>query len=148
MHRLVEKILPKEYFKGFNYSTLTCTFTIVSILNKIIAQIFFLLITTVVNSQTTERIRFNLFNNTNGLSKQIIKGITEDRNGFIWLLSDHQLQWFDGSSFHQVPFGTGIHQLPGSLFSEIHQGVDKDIWIFYNNGYSIYDPKTFTFKHS
>lgn len=147
MHRLVEKILPKEYFKGFNYSTLTCTFTIVSILNKIIAQIFFLLINTVVNSQTTERIRFNLFNNTNGLSKQIIKGITEDRNGFIWLLSDHQLQWFDGSSFHQVPFGTGIHQLPGSLFSEIHQGVDKDIWIFYNNGYSIYDPKTFTFKH-
>lgn len=130
-----------------NNLKLTCTFTIVSILYKIIVQLVFALFSIAAISQTNERVRVNLFNNSNGLSKQIIKGIAEDKNGFIWLLSDHQLQWFDGSSFHQVPFGTGIHQLPGSLYNDIYQGVEKDIWIFYNNGYSIYDPKTFTFKH-
>lgn len=98
-------------------------------------------------AQTDIRVRFNVFNSNNGLSKQVIKGITEDKNGFIWLLSDHQLQWFDGSSFHQVPFGNGIHQIPGSLFYEIHQGTEKDIWIFYNNGYSVYNPFTFSFEH-
>lgn len=147
MHRQVKKILPIEYFIAINYSALTCTFTIVSIFNKIITQIVFALFSIAAISQTTKRVHINLFNSSNGLSKQIIKGIAEDKNGFIWLLSDHQLQWFDGSAFHQVPFGTGIHQIPGSLFSDIHQGIDKDIWVFYNNGYSIYNPKTFTFKH-
>jgi len=99
------------------------------------------------NAQSTQRVKFNVFKSSDGLSKQVIKGISEDENGFIWLLSDHQLQWFDGSNFHTVPFGNGIHQIPGSLFYEILQGFEKDIWIFYNSGYSIYNPKTFSFKH-
>ncbi|WP_439505008.1 histidine kinase [Sediminibacterium sp.] len=99
------------------------------------------------SAQSTQRVRYNVFNSNNGLGKQVIKAITEDKNGFIWLLSDHQLQWFDGSNFHQVPFGKGIHQIPGSLFYELHQGLEKDIWIFYNYGYSIYNPETFSFKH-
>lgn len=99
------------------------------------------------NAQSTHRVKFNVFKSSDGLSKQVIKGISEDQNGFIWLLSDHQLQWFDGSNFHTVPFGNGIHQIPGSLFFEIHQGFENDIWIFYNSGYSIYNPNTFSFKH-
>lgn len=117
------------------------------IIKKIAVSFFFSLLAIVTIAQTTERVRFNVFNNNNGLSKQIIKGITEDKNGFIWLLTDHQVQWFDGSSFHQVQFGNGIHQIPGTLFSEIYQDANKDVWIFYNNGYSVYDPETFSFKH-
>ncbi len=114
---------------------------------KIIALLSSLLIVENTHSQSTQRVRFNVFNSNNGLGKQVIKSITEDKNGFLWLLSDHQLQWFDGSNFHQVPFGNGVHQIPGSLFYEIHQGIEKDIWIFYNYGYSIYNPETFSFKH-
>ena len=114
---------------------------------KIIALLSSLLIVENTHSQSTQRVRFNVFNSNNGLGKQVIKAITEDKNGFLWLLSDHQLQWFDGSNFHQVPFGNGAHQIPGSLFYEIHQGIEKDIWIFYNYGYSIYNPETFSFKH-
>lgn len=113
----------------------------------ILTYLSLLLLVISTNAQSTQRVKFNVFKSSDGLSKQVIKGITEDTNGFIWLLSDHQLQWFDGSNFHTVPFGKGIHQIPGSLFFEIHQGFEKDIWIFYNSGYSIYNPKTFSFNH-
>ncbi|MDP1973806.1 MAG: hypothetical protein Q8J87_12575, partial [Sediminibacterium sp.] len=64
-----------------------------------------LLVVLGTNAQSTQRVKFNVFKSSDGLSKQVIKGISEDENGFIWLLSDHQLQWFDGSNFHTVPFG-------------------------------------------
>lgn len=114
---------------------------------QIIVFLSSLLVALDSNAQSTQRVRFNVFNSNNGLGKQVIKAITEDKNGFIWLLSDYQVQWFDGSNFHQVPFGNGIHQIPGSLFYEIHQGIEKDVWIFYNNGYSVYNPSTFSFVH-
>ncbi|MFN8266318.1 MAG: histidine kinase [Chitinophagaceae bacterium] len=100
------------------------------------------------NAQLVQRCQYTVYKNSNGLANQVIKSITEDKNGFLWLVSDNQLHWFDGSLFHVIPFGKGIHQVPGVLFHDVYKGTDEKIWIFYDKSFSVYDPKTHSFSHA
>lgn len=99
------------------------------------------------DAQTLQRCKQTTYTNESGLPNQVIKSITEDENGFLWMISDNYVQWFDGSIFHQVPFGKGIHHIPGIQFSSIISTPEKEIWIFYEGGFSVYHPVTHTFSH-
>jgi signal transduction histidine kinase len=98
-------------------------------------------------AQPDQRCKQTTYNSESGLPNQVIRSITEDENGFLWMITDNYVQWFDGSLFHQVPFGKGIHQVPGIQFSSILSTPEKEIWIFYDGGFSVYHPGTHTFSH-
>ncbi len=98
-------------------------------------------------AQTEQRCKYSLFTRSIGMADQNIKDICEDENGFMWLLSDDAVQWFDGSRFHEVAYGTGIHELPGIIFKGLEEVTKKEIWIFYNHGFSVYSTTTHTFIH-
>lgn len=100
-----------------------------------------------VNAQSLQRCKQTVYTHESGLPNQLIRSITEDENGFLWMISDNYVQWFDGSVFHQVPFGKGIHQVPGIQFINILRTPEKEIWIFYDGGFSVYFPGTHTFRH-
>ena len=82
-----------------------------------------------------------------GMPNRVIKCIAEDSNGVLWASSENSLQWFDGTSFHEVPYGSGPHQVPGLIFNQLYRSPENEIWIFYNKGFSVYQPFTHNFKH-
>lgn len=99
-------------------------------------------------SQPLQRCQHTIYNSKNGLTNQVVKSITEDENGFLWLMSDYRLQWFDGSSFHPIPFGNSNHRLPGILFHTLQKTSNNEIWIFYDKSFSVYNSKTHSFYHN
>ncbi|OYZ47588.1 MAG: hypothetical protein B7Y15_13920, partial [Bacteroidetes bacterium 24-39-8] len=114
----------------------------------IISWLFLLVLSTGrIQAQETERHSYTLLNSSDGMSKQVIKSIVEDKYGLLWLVSENNVQWFDGSNFHQVPFGNGLHQLPGSFFHSACLSSEKEIWFFYDYGYSVYNPDNGCFTH-
>ncbi|RYY42052.1 MAG: hypothetical protein EOO06_21680, partial [Chitinophagaceae bacterium] len=94
-----------------------------------------------------QKLKHTAFKDLPTASERVIKCITEDINGFIWTASENALQWFDGSSFHTVPYGTGQHEIPGLIFNQIYRSPEDELWIFYNKGFSVYSPLTHSFKH-
>lgn len=81
------------------------------------------------------------------MPNRVIKCIAEDGNGILWAASENTLQWFDGSNFHEVPYGQGPHEIPGLIFNQLYRSPENEIWILYNKGFSVYDPFTHSFKH-
>lgn len=94
-----------------------------------------------------QRLKHIVFKETLGMPNRVIKCIAEDSNGIIWSASDNVLQWFDGTRFHVVPYGNGPHEIPGLLFNQLYASPEKELWIFYNKGFSVYQPATNSFKH-
>ncbi len=145
---MMPSILRSEYFTAKSCSTAVKPyFCPVLLLRKNILLLAGLLALYAADAQTLQRCKQTVYNNESGLPNQVIKSITEDENGFLWMISDNYVQWFDGSLFHQVPFGKGIHQVPGIQFSSIQRTPEKEIWIFYEGGFSVYYPGTHTFSH-
>ena len=141
-------ILRSEYFTAKSCTTAVKPyFCPVQLLRKNILLLAGLLALFAAGAQSLQRCKQTVYNNESGLPNQVIKSITEDENGFLWMISDNYLQWFDGSVFHQVPFGKGIHQVPGIQFNSILRTPEKEIWIFYDGGFSVYHPGTHTFSH-
>ena len=141
-------ILHSEYFAAKSCRTaFNPYFCPVQLLRKLILLLAGLLALYAADAQSLQRCKQTIYNNESGLPNQVIKCITEDENGFLWMISDNYLQWFDGSVFHQVPFGKGIHQVPGIQFKRILRTPEKEIWIFYDGGFSVYHPGTHTFSH-
>ncbi|MBC7934849.1 MAG: hypothetical protein H7Y86_05765 [Rhizobacter sp.] len=82
-----------------------------------------------------------------GTPNRVLKCIAEDSNGILWTASENVLQWFDGTNFHEVPYGNGPHEIPGLIFNQVYRSPENEIWIFYNKGFSVYQPYTHSFKH-
>jgi len=82
-----------------------------------------------------------------GLTDKLIIDLVEDSTGLLWLLSENNLYWFDGSEYNKIPHGNSIHQIPGNVFSQLYRSPEEEIWIVYNKGYSIYNPTTHSFSH-
>jgi len=141
-------ILHKEYFTANACCTAaTHYFCPVQWLRKNILLLAGLLALYTADAQIGQRCKQTIYTSESGLPNQVIRSITEDENGFLWMISDNYVQWFDGSLFHQVPFGKGIHQVPGIQFISILRTPEKEIWIFYDGGFSVYHPGTHTFSH-
>lgn len=101
-----------------------------------------------IHAQEIQRCKVTRYKSEEGLPGQIIKSITADENGFIWMVSENHLQYFDGSTFHILPMGHGIHEIPGKIFQSVYHSPEKEVWIFYTGGFSVYAPKTHSFCHS
>lgn len=113
---------------------------------KIVLPALFLLLAWPAAAQL-QRLKHTDFKELSGTPKQIIKCIAEDGNGVLWTASENNLQWFDGTSFHDVPYGNGPHEVPGLIFNQLYRSPENEIWIFYNKGFSVYQPFTHSFKH-
>lgn len=100
------------------------------------------------NAQETQRCQVTHYNTNNGLAGPVINSITSDAHGFIWMVSENHLQYFDGNSFHILPLGRGIHEIPGKVFNSVYCSPEKEIWIFYIGGFSVYQSTTHSFWHS
>ena len=94
-----------------------------------------------------QRLKHTDFKEALGTPNRVLKCIAEDSNGLLWTASENVLQWFDGTSFHEVPYGNGPHEIPGLIFNQIYRSPENEVWIFYNKGFSVYQPYTHSFKH-
>jgi ligand-binding sensor domain-containing protein/signal transduction histidine kinase/DNA-binding response OmpR family regulator len=85
-----------------------------------------------------------------GLSNNQIKGITQDRNGFLWFATESGLNRFDGRTF--TVYKKNTLQTNSINSNELNQVLadpnDNIIWIAtQRNGLNAYDYSTHTFYH-
>ncbi|MEO8150358.1 MAG: two-component regulator propeller domain-containing protein [Bacteroidia bacterium] len=87
--------------------------------------------------------RFDLLNETNGLSSRKAEYIIQDYRGYIWIATGNGLNRYDGYSFKVYK------NIPGDSTSLLYNGVfrmledrDHKIWVsyLYQNGLSCFDP--------
>ena len=111
--------------------------------------IFFLLVTYVGISQTTE-LKFNLVEGANGTPLGKINGITQDRYGYIWLAGNGNkcLYRYDGN--RMISFrhdDANPNSLGGSVIQSVYADESGMIWIGMGEGLDKYNPATGMFKH-
>ena len=111
--------------------------------------IFFLLVTYVSISQTTE-LKFNLVEGANGTPLGKINGITQDRYGYIWLAGNGNkcLYRYDGN--RMISFrhdDANPNSLGGSVIQSVYADESGMIWIGMGEGLDQYNPATGMFKH-
>lgn len=113
---------------------------------KIVCFLFLLLLQMAGTAQL-QQLKHTDFKELSGMPNRVIKCIAEDGNGILWAASENNLQWFDGTGFHEVPYGNGPHEVPGLVFNQLYKSPENEIWVFYNKGFSVYQPFTHSFKH-
>lgn len=99
------------------------------------------------SGQPRQGYSFQQYTVNRGLTSNAVRSMAEDANGFIWLATNTSVQWFDGFSFHQVPAGNGIHQLPARTNVIINRLQNGMLLFCYTAGFSVYEPKSHQFRH-
>ena len=73
-----------------------------------------------------------------GLSQSTVLGITQDKEGFVWLATRDGLNRFDGYDFTTYYKDTGIHKLPSGFVKEIFRDSRGYLWTGTSNGLRVY----------
>lgn len=87
------------------------------------------------------------FGNESGLSNNYVMGITQDKNGFVWVATESGLNRFDGSSFKQ--FKTSQSDIVANELNRIvADTVSNRLWICtQRHGLDMLDCDTYQFSH-
>ncbi len=93
-----------------------------------------------------QSIKLRMYSNEDGLSNNIIRNITQDKFGQIWIGTENGLNRFDG---HQFTFFLNNPSDDKSISNNLIFGLDSDqegiIWVGTDFGLNAYDPSTNTF---
>lgn len=93
--------------------------------------VFFLFLLTSLHAQYNNKYIFRHLDQTDGLLHTMVKGIGQDTDGYMWILTWNGLQRFDGSRFVNYPEITNQFTLgtfhDGELFVD---ALGKSIWVF------------------
>ncbi|RYY29521.1 MAG: hybrid sensor histidine kinase/response regulator [Sphingobacteriaceae bacterium] len=91
--------------------------------------------------------QFSQLDITNGLANNRVNCIYKDAQGFMWFGTTSGLSRFDGYEFKNFKHNAAD---PQSLYSnyveKIEEGPENKLWIYTNNGISIYDPQVEKFS--
>lgn len=95
-----------------------------------------------------QQLYFNHLTVNNGLSQGVNKCIYRDSRGFIWISSYDGLNRFDGLSC--INFRSSVNEkngLKGTLFLNILEDTNSDLWIGSNAGLNYYNRKLDQFQN-
>jgi ligand-binding sensor domain-containing protein len=86
-----------------------------SFFNLIIYFSFYLFINSIIVCTNAQSYTTYIFNNENGIASNLVKSITQDDKGYIWIATDVGVVKFDGKNF------TAFQQkLPSLLIKDVH----------------------------
>ncbi len=91
----------------------------------------FLCLTSVMSAQLNGKYTFRHIDQTDGLLHTMVKGIGQDPEGYIWILTWNGLQRYDGSRFVNYP-----DIMKHSTFGSFHDGqlyvdtIKQNVWVF------------------
>ncbi len=106
-----------------------------------------LLLTMLVSHAQFSELRFQHINTKNGLSNNIIRCITQDHLGYIWIGTEDGLNRFDGYSnkvFKKILGDT--NSLADNMVYSIYRDLHNDIWIGTQTGLCLYNENNDNFK--
>src|SRR5215471_8991595 len=85
-------------------------------------------------------LRFQHLSVDQGLSTDVVRSITQDKNGFIWLGTTDGLDRFDGSNVEIFREKLGDkNSLPDNVFYSLFTDSRGIVWIGSGNGLARYD---------
>ncbi|GAC1588210.1 MAG: sensor histidine kinase [Ginsengibacter sp.] len=90
---------------------------------------------------------FNVLRTSNGLSSNNIKGVYQDKKGFIWVATPNGLQRFDGKSFVNFPFSNST-EFNSKPVNQIIGDKDGNIWLKVGESYGIFNPANYSFNET
>ncbi|MGI4749270.1 MAG: hybrid sensor histidine kinase/response regulator transcription factor [Janthinobacterium lividum] len=93
--------------------------------------------------------QFSQLDITNGLSNNRVNCIYKDAQGFMWFGTTSGLSRYDGYEFKNFKHNAADPQsLYSSYVEKMEEGPENKIWVYTNNGISIYDPRTEKFSNA
>jgi len=84
---------------------------------------------------------FRHFTKEDGLPSDVVRWVTQDASGYIWIATDNGLARYDGHSmkvFNHNP--EDPFSLSDNMVLTIFESHDSLLWVGTNNGFSIYNP--------
>jgi ligand-binding sensor domain-containing protein len=101
-----------------------------------------------VSPDNPETLYFSHFTKEDGLPSEVIRFVTQDFAGYIWIATDNGLVRYDG---HNMKIFNHNPEDPSSLYDNmifcIFESSDSILWIGTNNGFSVYNPSLQTFTN-
>lgn len=92
---------------------------------------------------------FSQLDITNGLSNNRVNCIYKDAQGFMWFGTISGLSRYDGYEFKNFKHDAADAQsLYSNYVEKIEEGPENKIWVYTNNGISIYDPQVEKFSNA
>lgn len=87
------------------------------------------------------------FYSSGDLTSNLINGICQDENGFVWIATEYGLNKFNGSGFIQYLHNEkDSSSLLGNYVKSLYVDKNKTLWIGCNNGLQYYVPEEDVFK--
>lgn len=104
-----------------------------------------LLISSWANAQ---KLRFDNYSLSDGLSQSTIVSMLQDRQGFLWIGTEDGLNRFDGYAFkvYRKTKTDSTHAIGGNFVWDILEAKDGNLWIAHEGGISKFDPARENFK--
>ncbi|RYE35896.1 MAG: hybrid sensor histidine kinase/response regulator [Sphingobacteriaceae bacterium] len=91
--------------------------------------------------------QFSQLDITNGLSNNRVNCIYKDAQGFVWFGTISGLSRYDGYEFKNFRHNAEDAQsLYSNYVEKIEEGPENKLWVYTNNGISIYDPQVEKFS--
>ncbi|RYY07931.1 MAG: hybrid sensor histidine kinase/response regulator, partial [Sphingobacteriaceae bacterium] len=93
--------------------------------------------------------QFSQLDITNGLSNNRVNCIYKDAQGFMWFGTTSGLSRYDGYAFKNFKHNAEDTQsLYSNYVEKIEEGPENKIWVYTNNGISIYNPQIEKFSNA
>ena len=83
-----------------------------------------------------------------GLPSDVVRYVTQDFLGYIWIGTDNGLVRYDGHKmklFQNIPGDSST--ITENMICTVFESSDSLLWIGTNNGFSVYNPFKETFKN-
>jgi signal transduction histidine kinase/ligand-binding sensor domain-containing protein len=113
----------------------------------LIFTLIFWLNVAILSAQTHDNLRFERYTIEQGLSSDLIRDITQDHLGYIWVATESGVSRYDGYDFKVYRNIPGdITTLTNNLAYAIHADRYNQLWIGTSSGLNVYDPITDSFE--
>jgi ligand-binding sensor domain-containing protein len=116
----------------------------------VIALVLLFSLTLPLHAQRARQYSFNHFTTAHGLASNFINGITQDKDGYIWLGTKNGLQRYDGNRFLSFRSAAASpRSIPTDDIASVFTDHNKNVWLIAsNNAVGIFDTKQFVFRET
>lgn len=90
---------------------------------------------------------YNFFSSDNGLSSSLVRSVSEDHNGMIWISTENGLNRYDGNSIvAYFPQASGDHSVASPYVNGVFEDERGHILVASHSGLQLYDSAKDTFS--